>query len=208
MDYWDTDVYRYYSDSSYARPRKIVDNLKLDWLDVSGSYYSPEVVFFTKADIQELSGWSEDEVRLLFFDRRFPSCKPRAFLHFRGSIITVIIKRIITIKVSDYLEDNLRKLAQGEMDFLLCMDEKNAFPDFVTFAKKPEPAIFVTYPSNPILKKRKKNLQDIITSDFIVTDREIGYSRLLKRQLQKQDTSALLHFCCILKGNNIYLIEQ
>jgi hypothetical protein len=73
MDYWDTDVYRYYSDPSYARPRKIVDNLKLDWLDVSGRYYSPEVVFFTKADIQELSGWSEDEVRLLFFDRRFPS---------------------------------------------------------------------------------------------------------------------------------------
>ena len=74
MDYWDTDVYRYYSDPSYARPRKIVDNLKFDWLDVSDRYYSPEVVFFTKADIQELSGWSEDEVRLLCFDRRFPSC--------------------------------------------------------------------------------------------------------------------------------------
>ena len=62
MDYWDTDVYRYYSDPSYARPRKIVDNLKLDWLDVGNKYYSPEVVFFTKADIQEMSGWSEDEV--------------------------------------------------------------------------------------------------------------------------------------------------
>ena len=93
----------------------------------------------------------------------------------------------ITVKVSDYLEDNLRKLAQGEIDFLFCMDEKNAFPAFATFAEKPEPVIFVTYPSNPILKKRKKTLQEIITSDFIITDREIGYSRLLERQLQKQD---------------------
>ena len=31
---WETDVYRYYTEPSYARPRKIVDNLKLDWLDL------------------------------------------------------------------------------------------------------------------------------------------------------------------------------
>jgi len=92
----------------------------------------------------------------------------------------------ITVKVSDYLEDNLRKLAQGEMDFLLCMDEKNAFPNFATFAEKPEPVIFVTYPSNPILKKKRRTLQDIVTSDFIVADRAIGYSGLLEKQLQKQ----------------------
>ena len=74
MDCWDTNVYRYYTDPSYARPRKTIDNLKLDWLDVGSKYYSPEVVFFTKEDIQRLSGWSEDEVRLLFFDKRFPAC--------------------------------------------------------------------------------------------------------------------------------------
>lgn len=92
----------------------------------------------------------------------------------------------ITVKVSDYLEDNTRKLAQGELDFLLCMDEKNAFPDFAAFAEKPEPVIFVTHPSNPLLKKKRKTLQDIVTSNFIVSDREIGYSRLLEKQLQKQ----------------------
>ena len=92
----------------------------------------------------------------------------------------------ITVKVSDYLEDNMRKLARGEIDFLLCMDEKNAFPDFVTFAEKPEPVIFVTHPQNPILKKKRKTLGDIVTGDFIVTDREIGYSRLLEKELQRQ----------------------
>ncbi|MBR2705681.1 MAG: hypothetical protein IKE74_00370 [Mogibacterium sp.] len=71
---WETDVYRYYTEPSYARPRKIVDNLKLDWLDLKERYYSPEVEFFTKEEILERSGWSEDEVRILFYDRRFPSC--------------------------------------------------------------------------------------------------------------------------------------
>ena len=92
----------------------------------------------------------------------------------------------ITVKVSDYLEDSTRKLAQGEIDFLICMDEKNAFPDFAKYAQRHEPVIFVTHPENPILKKKRKTLQDIVTSDFIVADREIGYSRLLERQLQKQ----------------------
>lgn len=72
-NYWDVDVYRYYTDPSYARPRKIVDSLKLDWLDAGSMYHSPEVVFFNKEDIQERSGWTEEEVRLLFYDRRFPS---------------------------------------------------------------------------------------------------------------------------------------
>lgn len=74
MDYWDVDVYRYYTEPSFLRPRKIVDGLKLDWLDNIGSiYYSPEVKFFTKEEIREKSGWTEEEVRLLFFDKRFPS---------------------------------------------------------------------------------------------------------------------------------------
>lgn len=92
----------------------------------------------------------------------------------------------ITVKVSDYLEDNMHKLAQGELDFLLCMDERNAFLDFASFAEKPEPVIFVTHPSNPLLKKKRKPLQDVVTSNFIVSDREIGYSRLLEKQLQKK----------------------
>ena len=92
----------------------------------------------------------------------------------------------ITVKVSDYLEDNMHKLAQGELDFLLCMDERNTFPDFASFAEKPEPVIFVTHPSNPLLKKKRKPLQDVVTSNFIVSDREIGYSRLLEKQLQKK----------------------
>ena len=72
-DYWYVDVYRYYTDSSYARPRKIVDKLKLDWLDAGSMYCSPEVVFFNKEQLQERSGWIEEEVRLLFFDRRVPT---------------------------------------------------------------------------------------------------------------------------------------
>lgn len=74
MNHWDVDIYRYVTEPKYLRPRKIVDGLKLDWLDdIGGVYCSPEVSFFTKEDIQEKSGWTEEEVRLLFFDKRFPS---------------------------------------------------------------------------------------------------------------------------------------
>ncbi len=47
--------------------------MQLDWLDVVAMYASPEVVLFTKEDILEKSNWTEEEVMLLFADRRFPS---------------------------------------------------------------------------------------------------------------------------------------
>ena len=75
MNDWDVNEYWYFfSDPTHGKARKIVDRLDLDWLDdIESLYYSPEVSFFTKEMIQELSGWTEDEVRMLFYDRRFPS---------------------------------------------------------------------------------------------------------------------------------------
>lgn len=75
MNDWDVNEYWYFfSDPTHGKARKIVDRLDLDWLDdIESLYYSTEVSFFTKEMIQELSGWTEDEVRMLFYDRRFPS---------------------------------------------------------------------------------------------------------------------------------------
>ena len=53
---WKTDVYRYYTEPSYARPRKIVDNLKLDWLDVRERYYSPTLVSSRRRSIRSIAG--------------------------------------------------------------------------------------------------------------------------------------------------------
>lgn len=75
-DYWRDDVYDdyyYYFNASYIERRKQVDNIKLDWMDAGKMYASPEVVIYTKEDILEQSNWTEEEVRLLFADRRFPS---------------------------------------------------------------------------------------------------------------------------------------
>ena len=37
----------------------------------------------------------------------------------------------LTVKVSDYLEDNFKKLSQGEIDFLLELDEGRTFPEYL-----------------------------------------------------------------------------
>ena len=78
----------------------------------------------------------------------------------------------VIVKISDYLEDNLLKLTRGEIDFLVILDEPNAFPDFRLFAEKPAPIIFVTHPANPLHKKKTYKIHDLLESDFIVCDRD------------------------------------
>ena len=91
----------------------------------------------------------------------------------------------LTVKVSDYVEDTIRRLAQGEIDFLLCLDEVNAHPGFLSTEPVREPIIFVTHCSNPILKKKVPRMEDIVANDFIVSDRDIGYCGILERNLRK-----------------------
>ena len=92
----------------------------------------------------------------------------------------------VTVKISDYLEDNLLKLTRGEIDFLIILDEPNAFPDFRLFAERIEPITFVTHPSNPLCKKKTHKITDMIGGDFIVCDRGIGYSAILEKKLLKR----------------------
>ena len=73
IDYWHIDLSSFFISDSFKARREIVDNLKLDWLDIEKSYYSSEVMFFTEEEILKRSDWTEKEVRLLFLDRRFPS---------------------------------------------------------------------------------------------------------------------------------------
>lgn len=91
----------------------------------------------------------------------------------------------IVVKISDYPEDTTLKLARGEIDFLVCMDEETAYPDFLTVAKRREPVIFVTYPENPILGQQNVSLNDILESQFIISDRDIGYCALLEKELER-----------------------
>ena len=92
----------------------------------------------------------------------------------------------VTVKISDYLEDNLLKLTRGEIDFLIILDEPNAFPDFRLFAEKPAPIIFVTHPANPLHQKKTCRISELLESDFIVCDRGIGYSAILEKKLLKK----------------------
>ncbi|MBQ9060805.1 MAG: LysR family transcriptional regulator [Firmicutes bacterium] len=91
----------------------------------------------------------------------------------------------VTVKISDYLEDNLLKLTRGEIDFLIILDEPGAFPDYRLFAERAEPIIFVTHPTNPIYGKKIHRIDELLAEDFIVCDRGIGYSAILEKKLQK-----------------------
>lgn len=74
-DPWKDDIYDNFFDSfseRYIEQRKRVDDLKLEWLDVVKMYSSPEVVMYSREEILEQSNWTEEDVMLLFADRRFP----------------------------------------------------------------------------------------------------------------------------------------
>ncbi|MBR1987048.1 MAG: LysR family transcriptional regulator [Mogibacterium sp.] len=89
----------------------------------------------------------------------------------------------ISVRTSDYVDDAARRLARGEIDFLVRLDEENSDPDFLTFASKPEPLIFVTYPGNPLLKKEGLSISEAVSDQFITSTREIGYSAILEKKL-------------------------
>lgn len=92
----------------------------------------------------------------------------------------------VTLKVSDYLEDTIPRLNRGEIDFLVCMDEENAFPQFTNINAKEEPIIFVTYPNNPLAKKKKLKAAEVIGDRFLTPDRDIGYCAMLERELRSR----------------------
>ena len=70
---WYVDLDREYVSERFAAARRRIDNLKLDWLDIEVMYTSSAAVFYTDEKLKELSGWSEEDIRILFADPRFPS---------------------------------------------------------------------------------------------------------------------------------------
>ena len=70
---WYVDLDREYVSERFAAARRRIDNLKLDWLDIEAMYTSSAAVFYTDEKLKELSGWSEEDIRILFADPRFPS---------------------------------------------------------------------------------------------------------------------------------------
>ncbi len=93
----------------------------------------------------------------------------------------------VTVKVSDFLEDTTARVARGEIDFLACLDEENAHPEFLTAARRPERILFVTYPDNPVLDADNPRLEDVVNNQFIVADRDISYCAILERELRARD---------------------
>ena len=91
----------------------------------------------------------------------------------------------ISVRTSDFVDDTTQRLARGEIDFLVKLDEEEKDPDFITIASKPEPLIFLTYPGNPILEKGTVSIKEAVSEQFITSTREIGYSAMLEKKLRR-----------------------
>lgn len=85
----------------------------------------------------------------------------------------------VNLFVSDYLEDTTRKIERGEIDFLICLDEKNIHPELKEVAHRKERLLFVTHPDNELLMKRKVSAEDIAHGNLIVAGKDYGYGALL-----------------------------
>ena len=94
-------------------------------------------------------------------------------------------KVTISVRSSDYIDDLLNKLKQGEVDFLLLLDEPGHYSDFKIIQETKEQVGFVTYAGNPLLKKKKIPLSKIAESQLIMSDRDSSYSLYLDRRLGK-----------------------
>jgi DNA-binding transcriptional LysR family regulator len=92
----------------------------------------------------------------------------------------------ITVKTSDYVDDTTQRLARGEIDFLVKLDEGSSDPDFITIVSKPEALVFVTYPGNPLLGKSSLSIKEAVSDQFITSTRDIGYSAILEKTLFRQ----------------------
>ncbi len=94
----------------------------------------------------------------------------------------------VTVRISDFVEDSTSRLARGEIDFVVCLDEENAPPEFLTMAKRQERVVFVTCPGNPLAEKKGLKASDVVREQFIVADRDISYCAYLDKELRKQGT--------------------
>ena len=95
---------------------------------------------------------------------------------------------VIRVTVSDYFDDTLQRLGRGEIDFLVCLNEGNTDPGFTAIASRPEPLVFITYPGNPLAKRKKLSISEAVSDQFITTSREIGYSAILDKKLAELGT--------------------
>lgn len=89
-----------YVSERFAAARRRIDNLKLDWLDIEAMYTSSAAVFYTDEKLKELSGWSEEDIRILFADPRFPSAdygrRPVVEVHYEE--VRIIVLALIELK--------------------------------------------------------------------------------------------------------------
>ncbi len=156
-------------------------------LTQAGQAFLPYAYNMLKAEEEAISsvrssGKLKGELRICAGSSYAAEVLPHILLHFKEAHPDVNV----VVRISDYPEDTTQKLARGDIDFLVCMDELSAYPEFLTVYQRPEPVIFVTYPSNPLLRKKDASLPDILADNFLSADREIGYCALLEKELRRK----------------------
>lgn len=83
-------------------------------------------------------------------------------------------------------EDMFRLLDRNEADIMLTLDGHVYQRDYVIAKEKPMPAHFVVGNNSPLAAKKTLTMQDLLAHPFILTERGMGYRRVLDDSLARR----------------------
>ena len=79
----------------------------------------------------------------------------------------------------------LDALNKNELDIVYLLDMKRTDPLWVKVLDEPEEAVFVTSSQHPLAQKPSPGLDEVLASQFILTEKEASYRRILDLTLNK-----------------------
>lgn len=81
--------------------------------------------------------------------------------------------------------DMFQMLDRNEADLMVTLDSHVYKSDYVIAKEKHIPMHFVTNKNSPLAKRKKLSIKDLLEYQFILTEKEMGYRRILDKTLAK-----------------------
>ena len=81
--------------------------------------------------------------------------------------------------------DMFQMLDRNEADLMVTLDSHVYKSDYVIAKGKHIPMHFVTHKNSPLAKRKKLSIKDLLEYQFILTEKEMGYRRILDKVLAK-----------------------
>ncbi|MBE6815076.1 MAG: LysR family transcriptional regulator [Ruminococcaceae bacterium] len=87
--------------------------------------------------------------------------------------------------------DMFQMLDRNEADLMVTLDNHIYKSDYIIAKEEHIPMHFVASSSSPLAKKKKLSINDLLEYQFILTEKEMGYRRILDKALAKKSIEIL-----------------